>query len=69
MEDMPQNPKTIFYNVEKNNLKTPTTSNKCNSFIKAWIMSKLGNTFPTCTLKLIEVWHKSNDGLTYNLYY
>jgi hypothetical protein len=55
MEDMPQNPKTIFYNVEKNNLKTPTTSNKCNSFIKAWIMSKLGNTFPTCTLKLIEV--------------
>jgi hypothetical protein len=32
-------------------------------------MSKLGNTFPTCTLKLIEVWHKSNDGLTYNLYY
>jgi hypothetical protein len=39
---MPQNPRAIFYNVGKNNLRTPTISNKCNSLTKVWMMLKLG---------------------------
>jgi hypothetical protein len=38
---MPQNSKTIFDNVEKNNLRTLAIFNKCNSLTKAWMMLKL----------------------------
>jgi hypothetical protein len=39
---MPQNPKAIFDNVAKNNLRTPIISNKCNSLTEAQMMLKLG---------------------------
>jgi hypothetical protein len=39
---MPQNPRAIFENVEKNNLTTLAISYKCNSFTKVWMILKLG---------------------------
>jgi hypothetical protein len=52
---MLKNPRVIFDNVGKNNLKTLAISKKCVFLTKFQMMLNLEKCFAICTLRLIEV--------------